>query len=79
GDQVRVISTYGEMTVTALISEQTQPGLVHLDFDVEAIVRNGSHTPSLDRAWRIGELKVCAVEVLPTAQARPEMVAAGGD
>jgi len=79
GDQVRVVSAYGEMTATALVSEQTQPGLVHLDFDVEAIVRNGSHPPLLDRPWRIGELKVCAVEVLPTAQTRPEMVAAGGD
>ncbi|MGI8687528.1 MAG: molybdopterin oxidoreductase family protein, partial [Thermomicrobiales bacterium] len=79
GDQVRVISAYGEMTVTALVSEQTQPGLVHLDFDLEAVVHTESSTPSLDRPWRIGELKVCAVEVLPTAQARPEMVAAGGD
>jgi predicted molibdopterin-dependent oxidoreductase YjgC len=79
GDQVRVISTYGEMTVTTLVSERTQPGLVHLDFDVGAVTRNATHHPSLDRPWRIGELKVCAVEVLPTAQARPEMVAAGGD
>ncbi len=79
GDQVRVLSTYGDMTVTALVSEQTQRGLVHLDFDLEAVVHTGSPTPSLDRPWRIGELKVCAVEVLPTAQARPEMVAAGGD
>jgi len=79
GDRVRVVSAYGEMAVTALVSERTQPGLVHLDFDLEAVARNTSRTPSLDRPWRIGELKVCAVEVLPTAQARPEMVAAGGD
>ena len=79
GDQVRILSAYGETTVTALVSERTQPGLVHLDFDIEAIARNVSRTPSLDRPWRIGELKVCAVEVLPAAQARPEMVAAGGD
>jgi len=79
GDQVRVVSAYGEMTVTALVSEQTQRGLVHLDFDLEAVVQTESRIPSLDRPWRIGELKVCAVEVVPTAQARPEMVAAGGD
>ncbi|MDQ6905828.1 MAG: molybdopterin-dependent oxidoreductase, partial [Chloroflexota bacterium] len=79
GDTVRVVSAYGDMRVTALISEKTQRGLVHLDFDVEEITKNVSVTPSLDRPWRIGELKVCAVEVLPVAQARPEMVAAGGD
>ncbi|MCA1665821.1 MAG: molybdopterin-dependent oxidoreductase [Thermomicrobia bacterium] len=79
GDPVRVLSAYGELAVTALVSEQTQPGLVHLDFDLDAVVATGSPTPSLDRPWRIGELKVCAVEVLPRAQARPEMVAAGGD
>lgn len=79
GDQVRVVSAYGDMTVTALVSEQTQRGLVHLDFDLESAVHTESNTPSLDRPWRIGELKVCAVEVLPTVQARPEMVAAGGD
>ncbi len=79
GDQVRVISAYGEMTVTTLVSERTQPGLVHLDFDLGSVMRKPSQSPSLDRPWRIGELKVCAVEVLPTAQARPEMVAAGGD
>ncbi|MHB8645015.1 MAG: molybdopterin-dependent oxidoreductase [Thermomicrobiales bacterium] len=79
GDEVRVVSSYGEMTVTALVSEQTQRGLVHLDFDLEAVAPTHSPMPSLDRAWRIGELKVCAVEVRPVAQARPEMVAAGGD
>jgi len=79
GDTVRVVSAYGDLGVTALVSEQTQRGLVHLDFDVAEIARNAPATPSLDRPWRIGELKVCAVEVLPVAQARPEMVAAGGD
>ncbi len=79
GDMVRVVSAYGDMRVTALVNERTQPGLVHLDFDVGEITHNLSAAPSLDRPWRIGELKVCAVEVLPVAQARPEMVAAGGD
>ena len=37
GDRVRIASAYGTMTVTALVSEKTQPGLVHLDFDVAAL------------------------------------------
>jgi predicted molibdopterin-dependent oxidoreductase YjgC len=79
GDRVRISSANGDLMVTALVSERTQPGLVHLDFDVEAVAPHHSRTPSLDRAWRIGELKVCAVDVRPIEQARPEMVAAGGD
>jgi predicted molibdopterin-dependent oxidoreductase YjgC len=79
GDRVRIASAYGALTVTALVSEKTQPGLVHLDFDVTALATNTSRTPSLDRPWRIGELKLCAVDVQPIEQARPEMVAAGGD
>jgi anaerobic selenocysteine-containing dehydrogenase len=79
GDRVRIASATGDLTVTALVSERTQPGLVHLDFDVGAVAITHSRTPSLDRAWRIGELKVCAVDVRPVEQARPAMVAAGGD
>ncbi len=79
GDRVRIVSAYGETTVTALVNEKTQPGLVHLDFDLSAMAVNHSGTPTLDRPWRIGELKVCAVDVRPIEQARPEMVAAGGD
>ncbi len=79
GDRVRISSAYGAMTVTALVSEQTQPGLVHLDFDLGAVSQTTTRRPTLDTPWRIGELRLCAVDVQPMEQARPEMVAAGGD
>ena len=79
GDTVRLVSAYGTTTATALVTEKTQPGLVHLDFDIASVVTHVSTVPTLDRPWRIGEFKVCVVEVQSVAQARPEMVAAGGD
>jgi predicted molibdopterin-dependent oxidoreductase YjgC len=79
GDRVRIVSASGDLAVTAFVSERTQPGLVHLDFDVAAVANNQSRAPSLDRPWRIGELKVCAVDVRPIELARPEIVAAGSD
>lgn len=79
GDRVRIASAYGSLIVTALVTERTRPGLVHLDFDLQAVADVHPTVPILDAPWRIGELRICAVEVQPIEQARPEMVAAGGD
>lgn len=79
GDRVRVSSPYGALDVTALVSEKAQPGLVHLDFDLGAMVPARPRPPVLDQAWRIGELRLCAVDVRTVERARPAMVAAGGD
>lgn len=79
GDRVRIVSQYGAVEATALVNDRTHPGLVHLDFDVDAVTPTRPQTPMLDRPYRIGELKVCAVDVQPLTMARPEMVAAGGD
>lgn len=79
GDVVRVSSPYGALDVTALVSERTQPGLVHLDFNRGAMVPERPRPPALDPAWRIGELRLCAVDVRTVERARPAMVAAGGD
>lgn len=79
GDRVRITSPYGTLDVTALVSERTQPGLVHLDFDLGEMVYDRSRPPVLDQPWRIGELRVCAVDVQAVEAARPAMVAAGGD
>ena len=79
GDRVRLTNAYGETTLTALVSEGTRPGLVHMDFDATPQVHENPSEPTLDQPWRIGEWRVCAVDVRRTAGARPELVAAGGD
>jgi len=81
GDRVRLVSHYGTAAdVIALVSETTQPGLVHLDFDIVPQLHENPTQPTLDAPWPIGELRVCAVDVRPLESARrPEMVAAGGD
>jgi len=80
GDRVRLASRYSATDITVLVSERTRPGLVHLDFDIVPQLHENPTQPTLDAPWRIGELRVCAVDVRPLESARrPEMVAAGGD
>ncbi len=79
GDRVRIISQYGATEATVLVSDQSHPGLVYLEFDVDAVTPAQPVVPTLDAAYRIGELKVCAVDVQSVTSVRPEMVAAGGD
>ncbi len=81
GDRVRLVSRYGTAAdVTALVRETNTArprasGLRH-----RAVVAREPNQPTLDAPWRIGELRVCAVDVRPLESARrPEMVAAGGD
>ena len=65
GQQVRVASRRGEITVTALITNRVAPGMVFIPFHFAEAAANALTNAACDAAARIPEFKVCAVRVCP--------------
>jgi predicted molibdopterin-dependent oxidoreductase YjgC len=63
GQQVRVASRRGEITVTALVTDRAQPGMVFIPFHFSEAAANVLTNSAHDAAARIPEFKVCAVRI----------------
>jgi formate dehydrogenase major subunit len=66
GDHVAVISRAGETSMTAVISERMQPGVVYTTFHFPESGANVVTTENADWATGCPEYKVTAVEIRPT-------------
>jgi formate dehydrogenase major subunit len=66
GDHVAVISRAGETSMTAVISERMQPGVVYTTFHFPDSGANVVTTENTDWATGCPEYKVTAVEIRPT-------------
>jgi formate dehydrogenase major subunit len=66
GDHVAVISRAGETSMTAVISERMQPGVVYTTFHFPESGANVVTTENSDWATGCPEYKVTAVEIRPT-------------
>ncbi|MFQ5508221.1 MAG: formate dehydrogenase subunit alpha [Leptospirillia bacterium] len=62
---VRVTSRRGEITVRALFSERSRPGVVFIPFHFAEAAANALTNTVLDEKCNIPELKVCAVHIEP--------------
>jgi len=65
GQQVRVASRRGEITVTALLTDRVAPGMVFIPFHFAEAAANVLTNSAHDAAARIPEFKVCAVRIEP--------------
>jgi len=63
GQQVRVASRRGEITVTALVTNRVAPGMVFIPFHFAEAAANALTNAACDAAAKIPEFKVCAVRV----------------
>jgi len=63
--RVRVASRRGEITVRALVSERSRPGVVFIPFHFAEAAANALTNTRLDEKCKIPELKVCAVRITP--------------
>ena len=66
GDHVAVISRAGETSMTAIVSERMQPGVVYTTFHFPESGANVVTTENSDWATGCPEYKVTAVEIRPT-------------
>jgi formate dehydrogenase alpha subunit len=64
GQQVRVASRRGEITVTALVTDRAQPGMVFIPFHFAEAAANVLTNSAHDSAARIPEFKVCAARIV---------------
>jgi len=62
---VTVTSRRGEITVRALFSPRSRPGVVFIPFHFAEAAANALTNTALDEKCKIPELKVCAVRVAP--------------
>jgi formate dehydrogenase (coenzyme F420) alpha subunit len=62
-EQVSVRSRRGQITLKALITDRTMPGLVFIPFHFAEAAANVLTNPALDPVAKIPELKVCAVSI----------------
>ena len=65
GQQVRVASRRGEITVTAVVTDRVPPGMVFIPFHFAEAAANVLTNPAHDPVAMIPELKVCAVRISP--------------
>jgi len=68
----RVASRRGEITVRALVSERSRPGVVFIPFHFAEAAANALTNTKLDEKCKIPELKVCAVRITPVPAGNPE-------
>jgi formate dehydrogenase alpha subunit len=64
GQQVRVASRRGEITVTALVTNRVTPGMVFIPFHFAEAAANALTNAACDPRARIPEFKVCAVRIV---------------
>jgi formate dehydrogenase alpha subunit len=64
---VTVASRRGEITVRALVSERSRPGVVFIPFHFAEAAANALTNTVRDEKCKIPELKVCAVRISPAA------------
>jgi predicted molibdopterin-dependent oxidoreductase YjgC len=62
---VTVASRRGEITVRALVSERSRPGVVFIPFHFAEAAANALTNTVRDEKCKIPELKVCAVRITP--------------
>ena len=63
GENVRVVSRRGEVTVTARITPQVPPGLVWMAFHFRQGCANWLTNPAFDPVSKTAEFKACAVRL----------------
>jgi len=63
GQQVRVASRRGEITVKALVTDRVAPGMVFIPFHFAEAAANALTNSAHDATARIPEFKVCAVNI----------------